>query len=100
MKKIRLNIGGEKGNAFYIMGTVEKLCRSEGRDDPKATAKDICAKMRGDTFKNLGGSGNDYEGLLRTFINEFPYVELYSTYDLGLPEDLCTIDEDPEIYEL
>ena len=100
MRKIRLDIGGEKGNAFYIMGTVERLCRSEGRDDPSAEARDICARMRGDSFSKLGGKGNDYEGLLRVFISEFPYVELYATHDIGLPEDLCTIDEDPEIYEL
>ena len=98
MNKIRLDIGGPKGNAWYIMGTVKGLCRSMGMtaDD----ASDICASMRGDSFVKLGGKGNDYTGLLRVYIKNFPFVELYSTIDLGLPDDLYTFEEDPEIYEL
>lgn len=99
MNKIRLDIGGPKGNAWYIMGTVSGLCRQMGKTD--ADAKDICALMRGDAFVLLNkGSGNDYEGLLRAYLREFPFVELYSTVELGLPEDLYTYDETPEIYEL
>jgi len=94
MQKIRLDIGGEKGNAFYIMSTVRGLC---GNADE---AKDICAKMRGDTFSALGGNGNDYEGLLRVYLKHFPFVELYATHDIGIDPELYTLDENPEIYEL
>ena len=99
MNKIRLDIGGPKGNAWYIMGTVKGLCRQMGQT--AGDAADICAIMRGDAFVQLNkGSGNDYEGLLRVYIEYFPFVELYSTIDLGLPDDLYTFEEDPEIYEL
>ena len=98
MNRIRLDIGGPKGNAWYIMGTVSGLCRSMGR--PAADAKEICSIMRGDIAIAMGGKGNTYEGLLTVYLREFPFVELYSTNDLGLPEDLYTFEEDPEIYEL
>ena len=98
MNKIRLDIGGPKGNAWYIMGTVKGLCRQLGKNDTDAAV--ITSMMRGDSFVKLGGTGNDYEALLRVYLKEFPFVELYSTIDLGLPEDLYTYDECPEIYEL
>ena len=60
MKKIRLDIGGPKGNAWVIMGTVTQLVRMEGRDDPAHEAKDICARMRGDVFT---------EDVIRTWID-------------------------------
>jgi hypothetical protein len=100
MKKIRLDLGGPNGNAVFIMTKVQKLCRMEGRENPAEEAKDICARMRGDVFTALGGSGNDYEGLLRVFKDEFPYVELYATYDIGIAKDLYTLDDDPDIIEL
>lgn len=98
MRKIRLDIGGPKGNAWYIISTVKGLCRSMGMDDSEA--KDICAEMRGDVFEKLGGKGNDYEGLLRVYLNHFPFVELYATHDVGIDPELYTLDENPEIYEL
>jgi len=98
MNKIRLDIGGPKGNAWYIMGTVKGLCRQLGKDSKDAA--EITSLMRGDSFKQLGGQENDYEALLRVYLREFPFVELYSTVELGLPEDLYTYDETPEIYEL
>lgn len=97
MKKIRLNIGGEKGNAWYIMGTVRNLCT--GDQDPN----EITARMRGETFKQLGGgdgTSNTYEDLLRVYLREFPFVELYSYTDLGIDENLYTLDDEPENYEL
>jgi len=98
MNKIRLDIGGPKGNAWYIMGTVAGLCRQMGLDADDA--KDITSEMRGDSFVRLGGKGNDYEGLLRVYLKHFPFVELYSTIDLGVPKDLYVFDEDPQVYEL
>lgn len=99
MNKIRLDIGGPKGNAWYIMGTVKGLCRQMGLTGDDAA--DICAIMRGDSFVALNkGSGNTYEDLLRVYIKHFPFVELYSTIDLGLPDDLYTFEEFPEIFEL
>jgi hypothetical protein len=98
MRKIRLDIGGPKGNAWYIMGTVGRLCQQMGLTSDDAEA--ITAKMRGDTFKKLGGDGNNYEELLRVYVKEFPFVELYSTYDIGIDEELYTLDADPAVYEL
>jgi hypothetical protein len=100
MRKIRLDIGGPKGNALIIMGTVEKLLRMMGDDDPKGNAKLIVAEMKGDVFRKLGGQGNDYEGLLWVYKKHFPFVELYATHDIGIDPELYTLDEDPEIYEL
>lgn len=98
MRKVRLDIGGPKGNAWYIMGTVSGLCRQLGLNE--SDAKNITSKMQGETFKNLGGKGNDYEGLLTVYLKEFPFVELYATYDIGINQELYTLDEDPEIFEL
>lgn len=95
MNKIRLDIGGPKGNAWYIMGTVGNLVRD------KQDAKEITALMRGDVAQKLGGKGNDYEGLLRVYLREFPFVELYSSVELtGVSDELYTLDENPEIHEL
>lgn len=94
MKRVRLDIGGPKGNAYYIMGTVKKLCGSAGEADR------IISKMMGDTFKQLGGKGNDYEGLLAVYLEEFPFVELYATHDIGIDRKLYTLDEEPEIVDL
>ena len=94
MNKIRLDIGGPKGNAFYIMGTVRQLAND------RAEADDIVQQMLGTTFTKLGGPGNDYEGLLRVYLKHFPFVELYATHDIGIDTDLYTLDEHPEIHEL
>jgi len=80
------------------MGTVGQLGRQLGLSSDDVES--ICAKMRGDTFKKLGGQANTYEQALRIYIKEFPFVELYATHDIGLPADLCTIDDNPEVYEL
>jgi len=97
MKKFRLDIGGPKGNAFMIMAQVSRLCRSERRPED---ADMIISKMKGDVFLALGGKGNDYEGLLSVFKEEFPFVELYSTIELGIDPTLYTLYEEPEIFEL
>jgi len=94
MNKIRLDIGGPKGNAYYIMGTVRQLTRD------RAEADDIVQQMLGTSFTNLGGQGNDYEGILRVYLKHFPFVELYATHDIGIDKDLYTLDENPEIHEL
>ena len=93
MSKIRLDIGGEKGNALYIMATVRKLC--VGDQDPS----EICSRMRGEAITTLGGDWS-YEELLRVYLREFPFVELYATHDIGIDKDLYTLDEHPEIHEL
>lgn len=96
MKKIRLDIGGPKGNAFEIMATVRRLC---GDADE---AKNICSEMRGELFAQIqpGAPANNYEDLLRVYLKYFPYVELYSTYELPIDPELYTLDENPEIIEL
>ena len=94
MQKIRLDLGGPKGNALYVMSTVRRLCGSADEE------REIIAEMKGDVFIALGGKGNDYEGLLRVYKKHFPFVEFYATYDIGLPADLCTVDENPEVHEL
>ena len=98
MRKIRLDIGGPKGNAWYIMGTVGQLCRQLNLGSAHAEA--VCQKMRGDSFKHLGGKENSYEVLLEVYLKEFPFVELYATHDIGISADLYTLDENPEVYEL
>ena len=65
-----------------------------------AEAKDITAGMRGDSFKRLGGQGNNYNDMLRVYVEKFPFVELYSTQKLDIDDDLYTLEESPEIYEL
>lgn len=96
MSKIRLDIGGEKGNALYIMATVRRLC--VGDQDPS----EICTRMRGEIFNKLGGheSSHNYEDLLRVYLREFPFVELYATHDIGIDQELYTLDANPEIHEL
>lgn len=100
MRKIRLDIGGPKGNAIVIMGTVEKLLRMMDDDNPKENARNICQEMRGDVLIALGGQGNDYEGLLRVYLKHFPFVELYADHDIGIDDELYTIIQDPRFIEL
>lgn len=98
MKKIRLNIGGPKGNAFYILGTVTTLGRQMGMDAKEI--ENIQVAMKGDAWRALGGGGTGYEHLLKCFTDAFPFVELYATTDIGINRELYTLDEDPDILEL
>jgi len=93
MQKIRLDIGGPKGNAFYIMGTVRQFVDADEADV-------ICAKMRGDAYVALGGNAHNYESFLRIYLDEFPFIELYATHDIGIDQELYTLDPLPEVLEL
>ena len=98
MSNIRLDIGGEKGNAWYIMSTAYRLCEMEGRD--RDETKEIVNRMRGDIMGALGGKWS-YNELLRVFLDEFPYVELYADRKIeSIEDDLYTVYENPEIREL
>lgn len=77
VKTIRLDIGGPKGNAWYIMGTVRHLAEVSGKD-----AEAIICKMK---------EGN-YENLLRTYLRHFPFVRLYSHYELPIDPDLYEVE--------
>lgn len=97
MTRIRLDLGGEKGNAFVILGLARNLGRQMGMSEDETT--DLQDRMTGKVFAALG-KGTDYEHLVRTFHEAFPIVELYADRDIGLPEDLCEIITNREIYEL
>ena len=79
MKKMRLDIGGEKGNAFYILGLVKTLTGENKHAE----------KVRGEMMSG------DYNHLLKTFTEAFPIVEIYSHRDLGesVDTDLYIIDD-------
>ena len=94
MSKIRLDIGGEKGNAMVIMGTVSRLAAS------REEADEIVQQMMGTSFIKLGGKGNSYEDLLRVYLHHFPFVELYATHDIGIDKELYTLDTNPDVIEL
>jgi len=98
MRKVRLDIGGPKGNAYYILGSVRTLGRQVGMDEEEI--KNIQDQMKGTVMAKLGGIGNDYEGLLRAYLDNFPFVELYARNDIGIDQSLYTLDSEPEIYEL
>jgi len=91
MKKIRLDIGGPKGNAFFVLGTADKLARQMGYDE--GARKDLRNEMTGATIVALGGKGTDYNHLLQTFKKHFPFVEMYAQHDIGIDSDLYVIDK-------
>ena len=97
MTRIRLDLGGPSGNAFVILGYATSLGRQFGMSEEEVT--DLHNRMTGRAFAALG-KGTDYEHLVRTFHEAFPIVELYADRDIGLPEDLCEIITNKEIYEL
>ena len=78
MRKVRLDIGGPKGNAFYILSLVN------GLSGERENAEKIREEMR----------DGDYNHLLRTFTEAFPIVELYSHTFLGdsVDKDLYVVD--------
>lgn len=80
MRKVRLDIGGPKGNAFYILGLVKNLAGD------KETADKIREEMQ----------SADYNHLLGIFTEHFPFVELYSHTDLGdsVDNDLYVVDNE------
>lgn len=86
---IRLDIGGPKGNAFYILGLVGNLGKSQGLSEDEIAA--IRGEMKGTAIVALGGPSADYEHLVRTFIKYFPFVRVYASYDVGLPKDICEV---------
>ena len=79
VSKVRLNIGGPKGNAFYILGLVKGLTGGDKEESDK-----IMKEMK----------SNDYNHLLKTFTEAFPMIELYSDHDLGdnIDRDLYVVD--------
>ena len=80
MKEIRLDIGGPKGNAFYILGVVSSLTTN------KRHADEIREEMK----------KGDYNNLLRVFKEHFSNVTLYAHNELvGIDEDLYEVT-DPE----
>ena len=84
VSKVRLNIGGPKGNAFYILGLVKDLT---GGDNV----------FRNKILKEM--KSGDYNHLLKTFTEAFPTVELYSHHILsGVDKDLYVISND--VFEL
>jgi len=84
MAKYRLNIGGEKGNAFYIMGIVRKNIPD------KIECDEIITKMK----------SGDYNNLLRVFNYYFPMIELYADHEIGsIDSDLYKIGN-PNIIEM
>lgn len=90
MKNIRLNIGGQRGNAFYILGTVHKLGKTMGLTQKECDT--ITEEMKGIVWHELGGKWS-YEDLLKTFLKHFPFVELYAYRDIGIDSELYTIDK-------
>jgi len=81
VSKVRLNIGGPKGNAFYILGLVKELT---GGDNV----------FRNKILKEM--KSGDYNHLLKTFTEAFPMIELYSDRDLGdnVNRDLYVVNTD------
>jgi len=85
MKNFRLDIGGPKGNAFYIMGTVSSLV------DNKAVCDGILAEMK----------KSDYNHLLETFVIYFgDSVTLYSHTELSGVDEILYELVDSDIIEL
>lgn len=91
MRRIRLNIGGEKGNAFIILGLVHTLGRQLGMTP--AECENITDEMKGTAWKALGGAATGYDHLLSVFLTHFPMVELYAYHELGIDPELYTIDD-------
>jgi len=80
-KTLRLDIGGPKGNAFYILGMVGKL-----------TSKELATKIR-EEMKT-----GDYNNLLTVFKKHFPGILLYSSYRLaGVDKKLYKIEKSYEL---
>ena len=83
---MQLDIGGPKGNAFYILGLASSLGRKMGMSDEEC--KLLQDKMTGKLWKELGGRGTDYTHLVRVFKETFPFVTLYAFKDVGIDEEL------------
>lgn len=84
----RLNIGGSKGNAFYILGLVNGILRAEVDD------QDFIDRV------NERMKSGDYNNLLRIFKEVLPAVTLYSVDKLpGVDKDLYEL-ADPSVVEL
>ena len=98
MTKVRLDIGGPKGNAFQIAAAGQSLGKSMGWD--AAELKALQDLMFGTSWQALGGAATGYEHLVRTFAEAFPFVEIYADRDVGLPEDLCKVITTKEVIEL
>ena len=75
VEKYRLDIGGEKGNAYYLLAVVDKSFRNDAE-----LCKKILDEMR----------SGDYENLLRVFKKYLPGVELVAEFKLN--------GVDPELY--
>jgi len=84
MKK--LDITGQKGNSFVIMGYAKELAKQL-----EYTREEIVELIEDMT-------SYDYEHLLRVFVEHFSgIVKLVSTRDLGIDPTLCEIENNDYI---
>jgi len=95
--KLRLDIGGPKGNAFYILSLVDTLGKHLGMTSEERNA--IKDKMSGKVAAAVGFK-HDYNNLIREFSKAFPFVELYADRKLNsIDSDLYEIKSN-EVIEL
>lgn len=83
---VQLDIGGEKGNIFYIMGTVATLTGMNTK-----LTDSIVGEMR---------NSLSYEEALEVYKKHFPRVQLYSYVGLGLSEEIYTLRERGDTFDL
>lgn len=100
--EIKLDISGPKGNAFYIIGLVKELLSLVPAEDyadvdTLAELKEMSALEY--IIEDMQSS--DFEHLLQTFIDYFPFVKLISTrgkLDWVKNDDLYVVEEQTDIY--
>jgi len=94
LSHLKLDIGGSKGNVYYILGTCKNLVtKLEGHE-----AGDSFIDMAtGTPWKELGGESWNYNDVLR-YIKEKLNITFVSRHKLDIDDDLYEVSDEPNVW--
>ena len=94
LSHLKLDIGGSKGNVYYILGTCKNLVtKLEGYE-----AGDSFIDMAtGTPWKELGGESWNYNDVLR-YIKEKLNITFVSRHKLDIDDDLYEVSDEHNVW--
>ena len=95
LSHLKLDIGGSKGNVYYVLGTCKKLVEKiEGYE----AGNSFIDMATGTPWKELGGESWNYNDVLR-YIKDKLNITFVSSHKLsGEDKDLYEVSGEPNVW--
>ena len=94
LSHLKLDIGGPKGNVYYVLGTCKKLvAKLEGFE----AGESFIDMATGIPWKELGGESWNYNDVLR-YIKEKLNITFVSRHELDIDDDLYEVSDEPNVW--